>query len=87
MTAASAEFESNPWNQIKQVLAAKISSQAYQNWVMRTQFESLEAGEMRVSVPDGVTKEWMEQEYAEDIRSAARELSGCGSRRLCTTRA
>ena len=64
----------NPWNQIKQILASKISSQAYQNWVMRTQFESLEAGEMRISVPDKVTKEWMEQEYAEDIRTAAREL-------------
>jgi chromosomal replication initiator protein len=74
VTAASAEFDSNPWNQIKEKLAGKISSQAYQNWVMRTQFESLEAGEMRVSVPDSVTKEWMEQEYAEDIRSAAREM-------------
>jgi chromosomal replication initiator protein len=64
----------NPWNQIKQILAGKVSPQAYQNWVMRTQFESLEAGEMRISVPDTVTKEWMEQEYAEDIRTAAREL-------------
>ena len=72
MTAA-VELD-NPWNQIKQILASKISSQAYQNWVMRTQFESLEAGEMRISVPDTVTKEWMEQEYAEDIRTAAREL-------------
>jgi chromosomal replication initiator protein len=64
----------NPWNRIKQILAGKVSPQAYQNWVMRTQFESLEAGEMRISVPDTVTKEWMEQEYAEDIRTAAREL-------------
>jgi chromosomal replication initiator protein len=70
---AAVELE-NPWNQIKQILAGKISSQAYQNWVMRTQFESLEAGEMRIAVPDIVTKEWMEQEYAEDIRIAAREL-------------
>jgi chromosomal replication initiator protein len=72
---AAVQFESNnPWNQIKEKLAGKISSQAYQNWVMRTQFESLEAGHMRIAVPDSVTKEWMEQEYAEDIRTAAREL-------------
>jgi chromosomal replication initiator protein len=71
---AAPQFESNPWNQIKERLAGKISPQAYQNWVMRTQFESLDAGSLRISVPDSVTKEWMEQEYAEDIRSVAREL-------------
>jgi chromosomal replication initiator protein len=73
VTAAAGEFQ-NPWNQIKERLASKITSQAYQNWVVRTQFESLEAGVMRVQVPDAVTKEWMEQEYAEDIRTAAREM-------------
>ena len=69
------EFEDNIWNRIKEKLAARISSQAYQNWVMRTHFESLEADVLRVTVPDQVTKEWMEQEYAEDIRIAARELN------------
>ncbi len=74
MVTAGVAFDSNPWNQIKEKLAGKISAQAYQNWVVRTQFESLEAGHMRIAVPDSVTKEWMEQEYAEDIRTAAREL-------------
>ena len=68
------EFQTNPWNQIKERLASKITAQAYQNWVVRTQFESLEAGILRIQVPDAVTKEWMEQEYAEDIRTAAREM-------------
>ncbi len=68
------DFGSNPWNQIKEKLAGKISPQAYQNWVVRTQFESLDGGQMRIAVPDSVTKEWMEQEYAEDIRGVAREL-------------
>jgi chromosomal replication initiator protein len=67
------EFE-NPWEQIKIRLAARISSQAYQNWVMRTRFESLEGGVLRVKVPDQVTKDWMEQEYAEDIRAVVKEL-------------
>jgi chromosomal replication initiator protein len=67
------EFE-NPWEQIKVQLAVRISSQAYQNWVMRTRFESLEDGVLRVGVPDQVTKDWMEQEYAEDIRTVVREL-------------
>jgi len=72
-TATAMQFE-NPWEQIKVRLAVTISSQAYQNWVMRTRFERLESGVLRVLVPDQVTKEWMEQEYAEDIRTAVREL-------------
>jgi chromosomal replication initiator protein len=69
------QFEINPWEQIKARLAGKISSQAYQNWVMRTAFEGADAGTLRVAVPDQVTKEWMEQEYAEDVRISIRELN------------
>jgi chromosomal replication initiator protein len=72
-TATAMELE-NPWEQIKARLAGKISSQAYQNWVMRTRFESLEGGVLRVRVPDQVTKDWMEQEYAEDIRTVVKEV-------------
>jgi chromosomal replication initiator protein len=42
---------------------------------MRTAFEGADAGVLRVIVPDQVTKEWMEQEYAEDIRVSVRELN------------
>jgi len=73
--ALNEHFEANPWDQIKARLAGKISSQAYQNWVMRTAFEGTDAGVLRVAVPDQVTKEWMEQEYAEDIRVSVRELN------------
>jgi chromosomal replication initiator protein len=69
------QFETNPWEQIKARLSGKISSQAYQNWVMRTAFEGVDSGVLRVVVPDQVTKEWMEQEYAEDIRISVRELN------------
>jgi chromosomal replication initiator protein len=69
------QFEINPWEQIKARLAGKISSQAYQNWVMRTAFEGADGRVLRVIVPDQVTKEWMEQEYAEDIRISVRELN------------
>jgi chromosomal replication initiator protein len=64
----------NAWEQIKMHLAAKITAQAFQNWVVRTTFEGLDAGVVRVIVPDQVTKDFMEQEYGEEIRSAAREL-------------
>jgi len=58
----------NPWEQIKAKLASKISSQAYEDWVVRTLFEAADGGALTVTVPDQATKEWMEQEYAEDVR-------------------
>ncbi len=66
---------SNVWDQIKARLATKISSQAYENWIMRTSFEGLDQGVLRVMVPDQVTKDFMEQEYAEDIRGVVRDLN------------
>ena len=74
-TAAVMQLENNPWDQIKNRLAGKISSQAYQNWVMRTSFEGMDGATLQVSVPDQVTKDWMENEYGEDIRCSFRELN------------
>src|SRR5579864_7423644 len=65
----------NPWEQIKAKLASKISSQAYEDWVVRTLFEAADGGALTVTVPDQATKEWMEQEYAEDVRETIRELN------------
>jgi chromosomal replication initiator protein len=63
------------WEQIKSHLAAKIAPQAYQNWVMRTELESSEQGALRVLVPDQVTKDFLEQEYGEDVRNTIQELN------------
>lgn len=65
----------NQWEQIKARLTAKVSPRAYEDWVMRTVFESADGNWLRVSVPDQVTKEWMEQEYAEDVRQVIRDLN------------
>jgi chromosomal replication initiator protein len=64
----------DPWEQIKSHLARKLSTQAYQNWLMRTVLESAEGGDLHIRVPDQVTKDWMEQEYADQIRSCIAEL-------------
>jgi chromosomal replication initiator protein len=66
-------MQENPWDQIKARLASKVSPQDFQNWVTRTTFESTAGNVLRVKVPDQVTKEWIEQEYAEEIRLAIRE--------------
>jgi chromosomal replication initiator protein len=68
-------MQSNFWDQIKSRIASKISPQDFQNWFMRTSFEGADGKTLRVTVPDPVTKDWMEQEYAEEIRHSIRELN------------
>src|SRR5579871_767858 len=64
----------NFWDQIKQLLSKKISSEAYQNWLSRTAFHRCEGAVLWVSVPDEVTKQWMQQEYAGEVWAAIRDL-------------
>jgi chromosomal replication initiator protein len=67
--------ELNTWDLIKAKLAERIAPQEFQNWMMRTALESLDQGSLRVQVPDQVTKDFIEQEYTEQIRSTIRELN------------
>jgi chromosomal replication initiator protein len=67
--------ELNTWDLIKAKLAERIAPQEFQNWVMRTALESMDQGSLRVQVPDQVTKDFIEQEYTEQIRSTIRELN------------
>jgi len=75
VTAQVMTAVANPWDQIKAKLATRISAQGYEDWVMRTLFGGADGGALLVTVPDQATKEWMEQEYAEDVRATIRELS------------
>jgi len=72
---ALSPIPSNPWDQVKSRLASRISPQDFQNWVSRTIFDRIDDRALRVKVPDQVTKEWMEQEYAEEISHAIHELN------------
>ena len=74
-SASVVDWEANPWDRIKARLKGSLSSHAYQNWVAKTAFESLEQGLLRVAVPDQVTKESMDQDYAKEISAAIRELN------------
>src|SRR2546426_492670 len=64
----------NPWENIKRLLATKISSAAFENWLLRTAFLRSEGGILWVTVPDEITKEWLQQEYAGEVWSAIRDI-------------
>ncbi len=65
----------NCWDQVKEILSKKISIESYASWLSRTAFKSADGAVMSVTVPDDVTKEWMQQEYASDVWMAVRELA------------
>ena len=70
----------NAWDQIKQYLEAKVSLDAYQNWMSANRISDSGRHTLRVAVPDEVTKDCLEHEYADDI---ARRSGTC----LCPSNA
>lgn len=66
----------NPWDQIRNCLQQKISSESYENWLKGTAFVALDETSLWVSVPDRETRAWLEtEEYSALVRGAIRELN------------
>jgi chromosomal replication initiator protein len=65
----------NAWELVKQTLAASLSSESFENWVVRTTLAKTEGDTLIVSVPDEATRAWMEREYALQVRHALDHLS------------
>ncbi|MBI5085315.1 MAG: chromosomal replication initiator protein DnaA [Acidobacteria bacterium] len=68
-------LEKNTWEAIKEQLHHKLTSEAYQNWVARTEYLDLDGSRLRVAVPDEVTRGWLESEYAPKVAHVIKELS------------
>lgn len=64
----------NSWDQIKLQLQDKLTSDAFSNWVTRTSLLSQDSSGLRVCVPDDATRECMEVDFAQAVRTAIREL-------------
>lgn len=62
--------ETKMWDAIKQQLHGKMPSQAFENWVARTQLLSVEDPDCALPCLTEVTKMWMESEYAATVGSA-----------------
>jgi chromosomal replication initiator protein len=73
--AGQAIGTANIWEQVKSRLEVRIGERPYQDWVARSGFDSFDGDCLQVTVPDQVSKEWLEQEYAADIQQIFSELS------------
>lgn len=65
----------NLWEQVKGNLASRISPEAFENWLSKTQFLGIRSGQIVISVPNKATKEVMEEEYDELVSRAFQELN------------
>src|SRR5690348_16200919 len=65
----------NSWDQIRNHLQQRVSSEGYDNWLKSTTFLGLDGNTLSVSVPDADTRSWLESEYAQPIRESIRDLA------------
>jgi chromosomal replication initiator protein len=64
----------NYWDQLRNYLQKKVSTQEYENWLRGTSFAGWENGTLSVAVPDRETRTWVEREYDHLIREGIRDL-------------
>jgi len=65
----------NPWELVKQTLAASVTAESFDNWVLPTYYASSEGTRLHVFVPDETTKVWMEKEYSHLVNQAIQHLN------------
>jgi chromosomal replication initiator protein len=67
--------ETNAWELVKQALHVRMKTEAFHNWVARTELLEQEGKRLRVLVPDEVTRLWLEGEYAGQIQGVIQSLN------------
>jgi len=64
----------NFWDQIRDYLQQRVSTESYDNWLKGTAFAAQDGDVLLVSVPDRETQNWLEAEYSVLIRNGIAEL-------------
>jgi chromosomal replication initiator protein len=64
----------NSWDQIRNYLQARISTESYDNWLAGTGYLEMVGDRLTVAVPDRETRTWMETEYSHLVQNAIHEL-------------
>lgn len=63
------EGSGSHWMKIRLALKASVSVEAYENWFRRTRFDRIAGTELRVLVPDEVSRDWIIAEYIDLIEN------------------
>jgi chromosomal replication initiator protein len=66
--------QQTPWDLIKEQLSRKLSTESYQNWILRARFARIEHKTLTVTVPDEGTVVFLQDEYQTLIGALARSL-------------
>src|ERR1022692_3453484 len=64
----------NPWTQILSQLESRIGWQNFSTWLKPTTFSHQEDGTIYVRVANATCKDWIAENYMEQIRTVVREL-------------
>jgi len=65
----------NAWELVKQTLAASLTAESFENWVVRTTLAKTDGETIFVSVPNEATRDWLEREYYKHVQDAIAHLS------------
>lgn len=63
------------WNQVLQSLAEEIDASSFDIWFSNVKFETVRNGRVYISVPNSLTKEWIESRYLDNLQNKLRSLT------------
>ena len=75
MENSSYDFDEKKWSSLKKDLKKIVGDTAYNNWLKKLGFLSLETNTITLSVPTKFLRDWIVNHYADKIKSHFKELS------------
>jgi chromosomal replication initiator protein len=69
-TATDAADLKARWSRVRATLKARVGEEVYSSWFYCLEFESLEAGKLKLSVPTKFLKSWLQNHFSEALLSS-----------------
>ena len=63
------------WNQVLQSIAEEIDASSFDIWFSMVNFETAHDNKLYISVPNSLTKEWIESRYLDSLQNKLRSLT------------
>ena len=75
MTDSFLDFNKNNWESFKKDLKKVVGDTAYNNWLKKLEFLSLEKDTLSLSVPTKFLRDWIVNNYADKIKSHCKKMN------------